>query len=35
MAFGNGLNDISMLEAAGMGFAVSNATEEVKKGRRI
>lgn len=31
MAFGNGLNDISMLEAAGMGFAVSNATEEVKK----
>ena len=31
MAFGNGLNDISMIEAAGMGFAVSNAAEEVKK----
>ena len=31
IAFGDGLNDVSMLEAAGLGIAVDNADDEVKK----
>lgn len=31
MAFGDNQNDISMIKAAGMGVAMGNATEEVKK----
>ena len=31
MAFGDDLNDVSMLEAAGVGVAMGNAYEEVKK----
>ena len=30
MAFGDGLNDISMLRAAGVGVAMGNASESVK-----
>jgi Cof subfamily protein (haloacid dehalogenase superfamily) len=31
MAFGDGLNDLSMIEAAGMGVAMDNAFDEVKR----
>ena len=31
MAFGDNLNDISMMETADLGVAVENAYEEVKK----
>ena len=31
IAFGDGSNDIEMLEAAGTGVAMGNATENVKK----
>lgn len=30
MAFGDGLNDISMIREAGIGVAMQNAVEEVK-----
>ena len=30
MAFGDGFNDLSMLEYAGMGVAMGNAVDEVK-----
>jgi hydroxymethylpyrimidine pyrophosphatase-like HAD family hydrolase len=30
MAFGDGQNDISMIETAGIGVAMDNATDEVK-----
>ena len=31
LAFGDGYNDISMLRYAGLGVAMANASEEVKK----
>lgn len=31
MSFGNGMNDLSMLKAAGFGVAVANAVPEVRK----
>ena len=31
IAFGDGLNDLSMLEKAGIGIVMDNASEEVKK----
>ena len=33
MAFGDDLNDITMLKAAGTGVAMGNAAEEVKRSR--
>ena len=30
LAFGDGLNDIAMIEAAGIGVAMGNAADEVK-----
>ena len=34
LAFGDSLNDLSMLEAAGLGVAVANAREDVRAGVR-
>jgi hydroxymethylpyrimidine pyrophosphatase-like HAD family hydrolase len=31
MAFGDGLNDITMIKSAGIGVAMSNAVDEVKR----
>ena len=31
MAFGDGLNDISMIESAGVGVAMGNAVDEVRR----
>ena len=31
MSFGNGMNDLSMLKAAGFGVAVANAVPEVRE----
>ena len=30
MSFGDGLNDLTMIEAAGIGVAMANARDEVK-----
>lgn len=35
MAFGDGLNDLTMVEAAGIGVAMSNAVDEVKRAASI
>ena len=31
MAFGDGLNDITMIKSAGIGVAMGNAVDEVKR----
>ena len=35
MAFGDGLNDLTMIEAAGVGVAMSNAVDEVKRAAKV
>ena len=35
MAFGDGLNDLTMVEAAGVGVAMANAVEEVKRAAKV
>ncbi len=35
MAFGDGLNDLTMVEAAGVGVAMANAVEEVKRVAKV
>ena len=35
MAFGDGLNDLTMVEAAGVGVAMANAVDEVKRAAKV
>ena len=35
MAFGDGLNDLTMIEAAGVGVAMANAVDEVKRAAKV
>ena len=35
MAFGDGLNDLTMVEAAGVGVAMENAVDEVKRAAKV